>query len=130
MPPKYSSTSFPWLALQVWQHSKQNGTSALVSRNFRVDFSQSRLLTRSCSITAGLTGFTLFITIVGILLSAFMLTIPVVYEKHDKFVRLARALKEVRVGFILIGTGTTASLIIAYTNPFIVTTSFSLSGFA
>jgi hypothetical protein len=63
---------------------------------------------------SGLSGFTLFITIIGMLLSAFMLVIPVLYEKYDKFVRLARALKEVRVGFILTGTGTVVSLIIAF----------------
>lgn len=63
---------------------------------------------------SGLTGFTLFVTIAGMALSAFMLLIPVVYEKYDKFVRLARALKEVRVGFILTGTGTTFSLLIAF----------------
>ncbi|KAL0571387.1 hypothetical protein V5O48_010575 [Marasmius crinis-equi] len=63
---------------------------------------------------SGLSGFALFITIMGILLSSFMMAIPVVYEKYDKFVRLARALKEVRVGFILTGTGTTASLLIAF----------------
>lgn len=39
--------------------------------------------------------------------------IPVVYEKYDKFARLARALQEVRVGFILTGTGCTFSLLIA-----------------
>jgi hypothetical protein len=43
-----------------------------------------------------------------------MLLIPVLYEKYDKFVRLARALKEVRVGFILTTVGTVASLLIAY----------------
>lgn len=64
-------------------------------------------------LSAGLSGFTLFITIAGILLSAFMLAIPVLYEKYDKFVRLARALKEVRVGFILVGAGSVASLLIA-----------------
>lgn len=42
-----------------------------------------------------------------------MLMIPVVYEKYDKFVRLARALKEVRIGFILTGMGATLSLLIA-----------------
>jgi len=47
------------------------------------------------------------------LLSAFMLLIPVAYEKYDKFVRLARALKEIRVGFILTGAGVTFSLLIA-----------------
>ncbi|KAF5375606.1 hypothetical protein D9757_008548 [Collybiopsis confluens] len=63
---------------------------------------------------SGLSGFTLFITIFGMLLSAFMLVVPVVYEKYDKVVRLARALKEVRVGFILTGTGSVASLLIAF----------------
>lgn len=63
---------------------------------------------------SGLTGFTLFLTISGMLFSAFMLAVPVAYEKYDKFVRLARGLKEVRVGFILTGTGTTASLLIAF----------------
>jgi hypothetical protein len=42
-----------------------------------------------------------------------MLLVPVAYEKYDKFVRLARALKEVRVGFILTGMGVTFSLLIA-----------------
>lgn len=42
-----------------------------------------------------------------------MLLVPVVYEKYDKLNGLARALKEVRVAFILTGCGTGASLIIA-----------------
>jgi len=63
---------------------------------------------------SGLTGFALFISIGSMLLSAFMLSIPVVCEKHDKFVGLARALKEVRISFILTGTGLTFSLLIAF----------------
>lgn len=47
------------------------------------------------------------------LLSSLMLAVPVVHEKYDKFARLARAFKEVRVGFILTTTGVTASLLIA-----------------
>ncbi|KAG6853968.1 hypothetical protein C0991_012115 [Blastosporella zonata] len=50
----------------------------------------------------------------GMFLSAFLLAVPVVYEKHNQFVRMARALKEVRVGFILTGTGVVASLLIAF----------------
>lgn len=42
-----------------------------------------------------------------------MLMVPVVYEKYDKFARLARGLKETRVGFILSGYGTIFSLLIA-----------------
>ncbi|KAF9000732.1 hypothetical protein BDQ17DRAFT_664843 [Cyathus striatus] len=63
---------------------------------------------------SGLTGFAIFTSVAGMLLSAFMLAVPVIYEKHDKFVRLARALKEVRVSFILTGTGTAFSLLIAF----------------
>lgn len=61
------------------------------------------------------------------LLSAFMLFIPVANEKYDKFVGLARVLKEVRVGFILTGVGLTFSLLISlvlfYTFRFTLTSS-------
>lgn len=63
---------------------------------------------------SGLSGFTLFVTIFGIFLSTFMLLVPVAYEKYDKLARLARALKEIRVGFILTGTGVAFSLLIAF----------------
>ncbi|TFK40114.1 hypothetical protein BDQ12DRAFT_648430 [Crucibulum laeve] len=63
---------------------------------------------------SGLTGFAIFVAVSGMLLSTFMLLVPVIYEKYDKFVRLARALKEVRVGFILTGAGTTFALLIAF----------------
>ena len=63
---------------------------------------------------AGLSGLAIFISVTGMLLSAFMLFIPVAYERYYKLVRLARALKEVRVGFILTGTGVLFSLLIAY----------------
>ncbi|KAI0059161.1 hypothetical protein BV25DRAFT_1829194 [Artomyces pyxidatus] len=63
---------------------------------------------------SGLSGFALFVSITGILLSLFLLLVPVVYEKYDKLTRLARALKEVRVSFILVGAGTTFSLLIAF----------------
>ncbi len=62
---------------------------------------------------AGLTGFAVFISVIGICFSFFMLFVPVVYEKYDKGARLARALKEIRVGFILAGAGTVISLLIA-----------------
>lgn len=65
------------------------------------------------SLPAGLTGFALFVSITGIFLSLFLLFVPVVYEKYDKFARLARALQELRVGFILTGLGCTFSLLIA-----------------
>lgn len=62
---------------------------------------------------AGLTGFALFVSISGIFLSLFLMFVPVIYEKYDKFARLARALQEIRVGFILTATGCTFSLLIA-----------------
>ncbi|KAF9048486.1 hypothetical protein BJ165DRAFT_1414320 [Panaeolus papilionaceus] len=63
---------------------------------------------------SGLSGFAIFISIFGMFLSAFMLFVPVLYEKYDKFIQLARTLKEVRVGFILTGTGVTFSLLISF----------------
>ncbi|KAL0954699.1 hypothetical protein HGRIS_003648 [Hohenbuehelia grisea] len=63
---------------------------------------------------SGLSGFAIFVSVAGMVLSAFMLLVPVIYEKYDRFVRLARALKEIRVSFILTGTGTTVSLLIAF----------------
>lgn len=62
---------------------------------------------------AGLTGFAVFIAVIGIFFSLFMLLVPVIYEKYDKGARLARALKEVRVSFILAGIGVTISLLIS-----------------
>ena len=69
---------------------------------------------------AGLSGFAIFVCVSGIALSLFMLLVPVFYEKYDKFVRLARALKEVRVGFILTGAGATASFLVAYVHSLIL----------
>jgi len=43
-----------------------------------------------------------------------MMFVPVAYEKYDKLATLAIALKEVRVGFILTGVGSTFSLLIAF----------------
>ncbi|KAA1467359.1 hypothetical protein DENSPDRAFT_832379 [Dentipellis sp. KUC8613] len=63
---------------------------------------------------SGLTGFALFVSITGIFLALFLMLVPVVYEKYDKLTRLARALKEVRVSFILTGTGVTFSLLLAF----------------
>ncbi|KAF8740966.1 hypothetical protein AX14_006443 [Amanita brunnescens Koide BX004] len=63
---------------------------------------------------SGLSSFALFVSIAGILLSAFMLTVPVIYEKYDKLARTARALKEERIAFIFTGVGVTFSLLIAF----------------
>ncbi|KZW02779.1 hypothetical protein EXIGLDRAFT_730894 [Exidia glandulosa HHB12029] len=54
---------------------------------------------------SGLSDFVLFVTVLNILLSVFLVTIPVLYDKYDKAIRLARALREDRVQFILTGVG-------------------------
>lgn len=53
-----------------------------------------------------------------------MLLVPVVYEKYDKLARVARALREVRVGFILNGSGTVLSLLIAYVSHLSISSTF------
>ncbi|RDX40693.1 hypothetical protein OH76DRAFT_309621 [Lentinus brumalis] len=63
---------------------------------------------------SGLSGFAIFIAVLGIVYSLFILLVPVVYEKFDKGARLARAMRELRVGFILSGAGTAISLLIAF----------------
>ncbi|KAI0090206.1 hypothetical protein BDY19DRAFT_887882 [Irpex rosettiformis] len=63
---------------------------------------------------SGLSGFAIFISVLGIFYSLFVLLVPVIYEKYDKGARLARALKEPRVAFILSGAGTAISLLISF----------------
>lgn len=75
--------------------------------------SDTRRVQSTDNFSAGLSGFALFISVAGMFLSSFMLFVPVVHEKYDKLTRVARALREVRVGFILTSTGVTASLLIA-----------------
>jgi len=70
-----------------------------------------------------LSGFALFVSVTSIFLSLFMLLVPVVYEKYDKLARLARALKEVRVGFILNGSGTVLNFLIAYVSPLFISST-------
>ena len=65
-------------------------------------------------VTAGLSGFAVFVSVMSIVLSSLMLFVPVLYEKYDKLARIERALREVRVGFILNGVGTVLNLLIAY----------------
>jgi hypothetical protein len=50
----------------------------------------------------------------GIFLALFLLLVPLVNEKFDKLTRLARALKEDRATFVLVGTGTTLTFLLAY----------------
>ncbi|KAF8484371.1 hypothetical protein JB92DRAFT_3085683 [Gautieria morchelliformis] len=45
---------------------------------------------------SGLSGFSIFIALFGFFIALFMVLVPVIYEKYDKLIRLARAMKEVR----------------------------------
>lgn len=63
---------------------------------------------------SGLTGFALFVSITGMFLSLFLLLVPLANEKFDKLTRVARAIKEDRATFVLVGTGTTFSFLIAF----------------
>jgi len=92
-----------------------------VARQFHPNY----ILRSPCgSPAAGLSGFAIFVSVTSIILSLFMLLVPVVYEKYDKLARLARALKEVRVGFILNGSGTVLNLLIAYVPLLPVSSAF------
>lgn len=64
--------------------------------------------------TAGLSGFAIFLSVIGIFLPLFMLIIPVIYDRYNKFIALARALRELRICLILTGGGSIFSLLIAY----------------
>jgi hypothetical protein len=76
---------------------------------------------------AGLSGFALFVGVTSFFLSLFMLMVPVAYDKWDKFVRLARALQEVRVSFILATAGLVWSLLIRYVSSCAVGLSSELT---
>ena len=65
-------------------------------------------------VIAGLSGFAIFVSVLGVIVPLFLLLIPVVDVRYGKFTRLSRALMEVRVGFILTGGGVAVSLLIAY----------------
>ena len=47
-------------------------------------------------------------------LALFLLLVPLVNEKFDKLTRLARALKEDRANFVLVGAGTALTFLLAY----------------
>lgn len=50
----------------------------------------------------------------GMFLALFLLLVPLSSEKFDKFTRLARAMKEDRATFVMVGTGTTLTFLLAY----------------
>ncbi|KAI0297264.1 hypothetical protein B0F90DRAFT_1740615 [Multifurca ochricompacta] len=63
---------------------------------------------------SGLSGFALFVSIAGMFLSLFLLLVPLANEKFNKLTRVARALKEDRATFVLVGAGTGFSFLIAF----------------
>ncbi|KAH9974837.1 hypothetical protein BJV74DRAFT_863305 [Russula compacta] len=63
---------------------------------------------------SGLSGFALFVSLASLFLALFLLAIPLVNEKFDKLTRVARALKEDRTSFVLVGTGTTITFLISF----------------
>jgi len=63
---------------------------------------------------SGLTGFAIFITVVDLVLALFILAVPVIYDKYNKFNRLARAMNEDRVQFILLGIGAITTLLLSF----------------
>jgi len=64
--------------------------------------------------TAGLSGLSIFIAVTTLLLSSFLLAVPVIYDKYDKLHGIARALRELRVGFIVNGAGAILTFLAAY----------------
>ncbi|CAE6425653.1 unnamed protein product [Rhizoctonia solani] len=63
---------------------------------------------------SGLSGFAIFVAVTSLVLSAFCLMVPVISDKYDKLIRLARTLREVRVAFILAGAGLFWSLLVSF----------------
>jgi len=63
---------------------------------------------------SGLSGFAVFVAVAGMFLALFLVFVPLVNEKFNKFTRVARALKEDRATFVLVGTGTTLNFLIAF----------------
>jgi len=64
--------------------------------------------------TAGLSGLAIFVAVSTFLLSSFLLAVPVIYDKYDKFHGVARALRELRVAFIVNGAGAILGFLAAY----------------
>jgi len=64
-------------------------------------------------LSAGLSGFAVFVAVMGIFLALFLLLVPLLNEKFNKLTRVARALKEDRATFVLVGTGTALNFLIA-----------------
>lgn len=63
---------------------------------------------------SGLSGFAIFVAVTSLLLSVFCLLVPVIYDKYDRLIRLAQALQEVRVAFILASAGLLWSLLVSF----------------
>jgi len=54
------------------------------------------------------------VSVTGLILSTVLLLVPVIYDKYDRLIVLARAMREERVSFILSTTGTVWLLLISF----------------
>ncbi|KAF8318520.1 hypothetical protein DL93DRAFT_2054513 [Clavulina sp. PMI_390] len=63
---------------------------------------------------SALSGFAVFVAVTNLLLALFLVLVPVVYDKYNKLSVMARALRELRVAFILIGTGLGEVFLVAF----------------
>jgi len=63
---------------------------------------------------SGLSGLAIFVAVTGLLLSATMLLVPVIYDKYEKLSGLSRAIREDRVHFILASFGIIWLLLISF----------------
>ncbi|KAN0120939.1 hypothetical protein V8E52_004208 [Russula decolorans] len=63
---------------------------------------------------SGLSAFALIVSIAGMILSLVLVLVPVLNEKYSKLTRLARALKEDRANFVLVGMGATLTFLLAF----------------
>lgn len=54
---------------------------------------------------SALSGFAVFCAVTNMFLALFLVLVPVLYDKYNKMTRVARALRELRVAFILVGVG-------------------------
>lgn len=104
---RYSSLSSRCVVSRLWRRSRAPTRLASVC-----DLLCSRMLHLTDDSVAGLSGLAIFVAVTGMLLSATMLIVPVVYDKYDKLSGLSRAIREDRVHFILSTFGTVWLLLI------------------
>jgi len=63
---------------------------------------------------SALSGFAVFCGVTNIFLALFLVLVPVIYDKYNKLATMARALRELRVAFILTGAGLAEVVLAAF----------------